>query len=137
MGAIQRIMANDVACKNVAADFSLPAGERRLFPTIEPSVVPDSDAKSDEQIKRAIIHLHDLILGRDDAMGDHEVQRTFDLFAGIVRDAKSKTTFDPRESYSCQTLREKTPRDSDPKYTIRAWRGVVTYLLRQLEFLYE
>ena len=137
MGAIQRIMANDVACKNVAADFSLPAGERRLFPAIEPSVVPGLDAKSDEQIKRAIIHLHDLILGRDDAMGDPEVQRTFDLFAGIVRDAKSKTTFDPRESYSCQTLREKTPRDSDPKYTIRAWRGVVTYLLRQLEFLYE
>ena len=25
----------------------------------------------------------------------------------------------------------------DPDYTIRAWRGVVTYLLRQHEFLYE
>ena len=26
---------------------------------------------------------------------------------------------------------------SDPHYTIRAWRGVVTYLLRRPEFLYE
>ena len=26
---------------------------------------------------------------------------------------------------------------SDPKYTIRAWRAVVTYLLRQEAFLYE
>jgi len=137
MGAIQRIMANDVACKNVAADFSLPAEERRLFPTIEPTVVPGSDAKSDEQIKRAIIHLHDLILGRNDAIGDPEVQRTFDLFAGIIRDARSQENFDPRESYACQALREKTPRDPDPAYTLRAWRGVVTYLLRQLEFLYE
>ena len=25
----------------------------------------------------------------------------------------------------------------DPHYTVRAWRAVVTYLLRQEEFLYE
>ena len=137
MGAIQRIMANDVACKNVAADFSLPAKERRLFPTIEPSVLPGLDAESDQRIKDAIIHLHDLILGREDTAGDPEVQRTFDLFAGIISDARSQDKFDPRESYACQSLREKTPRDPDPEYTIRAWRGVVTYLLRQLDFLYE
>jgi hypothetical protein len=137
MGAIQRIMANDVACKNVAADFTLPAAERRLFPAIEPTVVPGADAKSDEQIKRAIIHLHDLILGRDDTIEDAEVQRTFELFAGIIRDAKSQERFDPRETYVCQAVREKTPRDPDPEYTLRAWRGVVTYLLRQIEFLYE
>lgn len=137
MGAIQRIMANDVACKNVAADFSLPAKERRLFPTIEPSVLPGLNAESDRQIKSAIIHLHYLILGREDTADDPEVQRTFELFAGIISDARSQDKFDPRESYACQTLREKTPRDPDPEYTIRAWRGVVTYLLRQLDFLYE
>jgi hypothetical protein len=137
MGAIQRIMANDVACKNVAADFSLPAKERRLFPSIEPSVIPGLNAESDQQIKYAIIHLHHLILGRDDAAEDPEVQRTFDLFAGIISDARSQDKFDPRETYACQSLREKTPRDPDPEYTIRAWRGVVTYLLRQLDFLYE
>ncbi|MFP6762390.1 MAG: DUF1592 domain-containing protein, partial [Planctomycetaceae bacterium] len=40
MGAIQRIMANEVACRTVAADFALNPGERRLFPNIEPDVVP-------------------------------------------------------------------------------------------------
>ena len=25
----------------------------------------------------------------------------------------------------------------DPRYTVRAWRAVVTYLLRRQEFLYE
>ena len=137
MGAIQRIMANDVACRNVAADFSLPVNERRLFPMIEPDVLPGLDTESDQQIKEAIVYLHDLILGREDSVDDQEVQRTFELFAGIISDARSQGEFDPRESYACQTLREKTPRDPDPEYTIRAWRGVVTYLLRQREFLYE
>ncbi len=137
MGAIQRIMANDVACRNVAADFSLPANERRLFPGIEPDILPGLDAELDQQIKEAIVYLHDLILGREDSVDDQEVQRTFELFAGIISDARSQGEFDPRESYACQTLREKTPRDPDPEYTIRAWRGVVTYLLRQREFLYE
>ena len=137
MGAIQRIMANDVACKNVAADFSLPPEERRLFPGIEPDVVPGGDDESDGQIRRAIVHLHELLLGRFDTVDDPEVQRTYDLFAGIVKDASSREGISKVESYSCQTLADKTPRDPDPNYTIRAWRAVVTYLLRQHEFLYE
>src|SRR6185295_3703384 len=40
MGAIQRIMANDVACKQTALDFSRPRDKRRLFPNIEPDIVP-------------------------------------------------------------------------------------------------
>ena len=137
MGAIQRIMANDVACKNVAPDFALPARKRRLFPGIEPNVVPGANAKSDKRIRRAIVHLHELLLGRFDKIDDPEVQRTYKLFAGIVKDAKSRKGISPVESYSCQTLADKTPRDPDPHYTIRAWRAVVTYLLRQHEFLYE
>ena len=41
---------------------------------------------------------------------------------------------EPRESYNC---RREAPLPPDPQYTIRAWRGVVTYLLRRPEFLYE
>ena len=138
MGAIQRIMANDIACKHVAADFSLPAKQRRLsFPGIEPNVVPGARAESDLRIRLAIVHLHQLLLGRFDKTNDPEVQRTYDLFAGIVKDAKSRQGISKVESYFCQTQREVTPRDPDPNYTIRAWRAVVTYLLRQHEFLYE
>ncbi|QDV84466.1 hypothetical protein [Stieleria magnilauensis] len=137
MGAIQRILANDLACRHVAADFSLPAEERRLFPGIEIDVVPGGSDEGDRRIHQAIVHLHALILGRNDAPDDPEVQRTFDLFAGIVSDAKSRPEIDPTESYFCQSQREVTPRDPDPHYTIRAWRAVVTYVLRQHEFLYE
>src|SRR5204862_4843151 len=64
MGAIQRIMANEVACKHVLRDFAKKPGERLLFPGLEPSVLPGSSPENDEQIRKAIVHLHARILGR-------------------------------------------------------------------------
>jgi hypothetical protein len=106
-----------------------------LFPGIEPSVLPGSSAEADANIRRAIVHLHGLILGRDDAIDSKEVTRTFELFAGIVADAKQQKGLDNREMYSCRSQVPNAP--NDPHYTIRAWRAVVTYLLRRPEFLYE
>ena len=134
MGAIQRILANDVACKQTALDFSRAPSDRLLFPHIEPDVVPGS-AETDAQIRRAIVHLHQRVLGRFDQPESREVERTFQLFAGIVSDAAGKKGFDKQEIYSCrQNLVQPVP---DPNYTVRAWRAVVTYLLRRQEFLYE
>jgi hypothetical protein len=132
MGAIQRILANDVACKNVARDFARPAKERRLFPGIEPSVVPGTP-DADKQIRAAIVYLHERVLGRADAADSAEVDRTFKLFAGVVADAKGAKV-EKRENYFC---RQGGAVVEDPQYTVRAWRAVVTYLLRRSEFLYE
>ena len=139
MGAIQRIMSNDVACKHVARDFSRPAAERRLFPGIEPDVLPGSSAEGDRKIRAAIAHLHGKILGRYDTADSDEVARTFELFAGIVNDAKEQKGIDKQEIYSCRVGNKDASGAAikDPSYTIRAWRGVVTYLLRRPEFLYE
>jgi hypothetical protein len=134
MGAIQRILSNDVACRNVARDFARPAAERRLFPGIEPSVLPGASADGDKAIRKAIVHLHERVLGRYDAADSSEVERTFKLFAGIIKDAKEAKGLDNRENYHC---RQGAAVTDDPHYTIRAWRGVVTYLLRRSEFLYE
>ena len=134
MGAIQRIMANDVACKNVALDFTRKPSERRLFPSIEPDVVPGEDSKSEAQIRAAIVHLHEHLLGQQHKPDHLEVDRTYRLFAGIIKDAHAKK-FDKRGSYFCERVDGKYV--DDPHYTIRAWRAVVTYLLRQHAFLYE
>ncbi len=135
MGAIQRTLANDVACRNVALDFSRAASERILFPGIQPDVLPGVSAASDQQIRSAIVHLHQRVLGRYDDPDSGEVKRTFDLFAGVVADANEHGRFDQREIWSCrQGLESPVP---DPNYTVRAWRAVVTYLLRQHDFLYE
>ena len=135
MGAIQRTLANDVACKNVALDFSRKPENRLLFPAIEPDVLPGVSDESDAKIRRAIVYLHQRVLGRNDAEDSLEVNRTFELFAGIVADAAERNGFDEREIYHCRQGLESPL--LDPHYTIRAWRAVVTYLLRQHEFLYE
>lgn len=135
MGSIQRTMANDVACRNVAYDFSRPPADRVLFPGIEPDVRPGISPESDARIRRAIVHLHERVLGRYDQPDSPEVTRTFHLFVGIVADAAGRKGLDQREAWSCrQGLERPVP---DPYYTVRAWRAVVTYLLRQPEFLYE
>ena len=131
MGSLQRIMANDVACKNVARDFARPAKERVLFPAIEPAVLPGASAQGDAAIRAAVVRLHERILGRADAA---DVGRTVELFAAVVEDAKGRKDLDQREAYAC---RQNGAVTDDPHYTIRAWRAVVTYLLRRSEFLYE
>jgi hypothetical protein len=135
MGAIQRTLADDVACKHTLRDFALKPSDRRLFPGIEPDVLPGSSPDADARIRRAIVHLHELVLGRHDAEDSREVSRTFDLFAGIVANAKEAKGLDKRENYHCRANVPNAP--DDPHYTIRAWRGVLTYLLRRPEFLYE
>ena len=135
MGAIQRMLANDVACIQTIKDFMRGPADRQLFPGIEPGMLPGASPESDLAIRRAIVHLHERILGQQDAIDSPDVERTFQLFAGIVSDAKQQTGLDPREIYQCRREMQDVP--PDPQYTIRAWRGVVTYLIRRPEFLYE
>ncbi|HLF94719.1 MAG TPA: hypothetical protein VJB14_14740, partial [Planctomycetota bacterium] len=86
-------------------------------------------------IRQAIVHLHAHLLGRERTLDHPEVGRTFRLFMGILEDAKAQKGLEKRESYFCGAVKEQ--RVDDPHYTVRAWRGVVTYLLRQDDFLYE
>ena len=55
MGAIQRILANDVALQQTALDFSRKPADRTLFPDIEPDVVPGSSPEADAKIRRTIV----------------------------------------------------------------------------------
>lgn len=135
MGAIQRILSNDIACRQTLKDFARPAVERRLFPNIEPDVLPGSSPEADAKIRAAIARLHELVLGRYDAVDSAEVNRSFELFTGIVTDAQGQKGLDKRENYHCRAHVPDAP--EDPHYSIRAWRGVLTYLLRRQEFLYE
>ncbi|WP_254507092.1 DUF1592 domain-containing protein [Anatilimnocola floriformis] len=135
MGAIQRILSNDIACRQVLKDFARPASERLLFPHIEATVLPGESDDGDKQIRQALVELHERILGQYLAVDSAEIDRSFKLFAGVVGDAKDRKGVEKVEAYHCRTHVPDAPKD--PEYTIRAWRSVVTYLLRRQEFLYE
>jgi hypothetical protein len=130
MGAIQRMMANEVACRYVAVDFLLDPEKRRLFPGIELDVVPNKDTEG--IIRAAVEHLHQHILG---SAKTAEIDRSYALFTGIIQDAQERGDYEKLEIYHCRA--EPESRFEDPHYTLRSWRAVVTYLLRQHEFLYE
>jgi len=135
MGAIQRIMANDVSCQHVTPDFARVSSKRLLFPQIEKDVVPGLNPANDLKIRKAIVHLRSHLLDRHEPIDHPEVERTFKLFSAVVTEAKKRKDIDKRESYFCGRIDGK--RVQDPHYTMRGWRAVVTYLLRQPEFLYE
>lgn len=135
MGALQRMMANEMACQVVPVDFSKPPQSRNLFPNIAPDLQPGASTAGDQRIREGIAYLHQQILGRYDSPDDPEVVRTYELFAGVVREAQSRDRFDQQENHFCPGADKQ--RVNDPLYTVRAWRAVVTYLLRQYEFLYE
>src|SRR5262249_8951766 len=96
MGAIQRVLAHHPACRPGPRDFPGPAAERRLFPNIEPDVVPGSP-DGDTKIRKAIVYLHERILGRYDAPDSPEVNRTFKLFAVILQDAAGQKGLEKKE----------------------------------------
>ena len=135
MGAIQRIMANDVSCLHVTPDFALEPTKRRLFPTIDKDIVPGENPASDLRIRKAIVRLRAHLLDLHEPINHPEVDRTFELFSAVVAEAGKRKNIDRRDSYHCGRINGK--RVEDPHYTLRGWRAVVTYLLRQPEFLYE
>lgn len=138
MGAIQRTLSNDMACKHVLRDFLKPPAERLLFPRIEPQIAPGDSPEGDAAIREAIVHLHERILGQYEKPDSPDIELTYRLFADVVAAAGEQKGIEKRESYYCRQNRDAPGTSADdPRYTIRAWRAVVTYLLRRPEFLYE
>ena len=70
------------------------------------------------------------MLGRYDAAIRAEVRADVRLFAGIVADAAGQKGIEQPENLR-RAGRGCSRPVPDPNYTIRAWRAVVTYLLRR------
>ncbi len=138
MGAIQRTLSNDVACKHVARDFRRPAARTTAVPRHRADVVPGASAEGD----RRFAGPSSICTSRSWAATTPWIPRR-SSGRSSCSPASSTTPANRRGSTSKRlisagrataTLREPV---ADPHYTIRAWRGVVTYLLRRPEFLYE
>lgn len=154
MANVAARMANEMACRVVPREFTLEASRRRFFPAVELAFEPDDEngfevPAAREAIEANIVWLHDRVLGETVYPGDPEVERTFALFYETWKEGKEAMadgTLDQWLAWNCRARTdfwtgEELPEDirveRDPRYTVRAWMAVMTYLLMDYQFLYE
>ncbi len=147
LGVAQR-MANEVACRATAFDFTRPQAQRRFFRRVLVDTVPESAGQpvpgSVAQIRQNIVDLHELVLGERLAVDSPEVDRTYALFVETWRESAMVGSAMPEP---CRATRDPATNEpivpagagitSDPRGTLRAWMAVLAYLLSDYRFLYQ
>lgn len=154
MANIAARMSNEMACWTTSRDFSNLPPDRLLFPFVEPSYKPEDDNGNAvpaviDAIKANIQYLHRHVLGEQLALDDPQIDRTYELFIDIWKDGKTGITagtYDANLPGNCRSendwwtgnpLPEERRISADPDYTVRAWMGVMAYLLSDYRFLHE
>ncbi len=154
MNAISERLSWDVSCRTTARDFSLDAADRRLFPFVETSFVPETPEgfavpEAQQAIRENVRYLHAHVLGEDLALDDAEVDATYALFVDLWREGVAQVgagTVDDDLPNRCRSTTDFwTGADlpsgrrvsADANYAVRAWIGVLAYLYGDYHFLYE
>ena len=154
IAAVGSRMANDVACRVTTSDFILPPSQRRLFPYVEISYQPYSGdgfnvPEAQERIKQNIQYLFERILGEHYSLEDVELEEAYNLWVNLHLHGKSLIYAEEESDYmtwSCQAryhpitgadLPSELRIYKDRDYTIRAWQGVLAYMLADYNFLVE
>lgn len=126
--SIARRMSNEVSCLATANDFGRPVEERLMFPSVELTDTPDTNAGA---IRENIRHLYWQLLGEKLEANDPEVERAYQLFAQVWQDGQNNAYGNLPGMCRANGV------DSDNNYTVRSWMAVVSYMLSSYEFLYE
>lgn len=151
MANIQLRMANEMACRVTARDFTQAPTQRRLFPHVETTTLPLNetgfpDAEGELQIRKNLAHMHYHILGEVLDPNDPEVTRSFNLYLATLQEGRLKMAAgDINANLTCSATTDfegvELPAEqqirTDENYAIRAWMAVVTYMLADYKFLYE
>ncbi|MBW2629250.1 MAG: hypothetical protein JRE45_16740 [Deltaproteobacteria bacterium] len=146
MASLAQRMAYEVACSAVPYDFSKPANQRLLFPNID-RTTQLSDAS--DQVREAVRHLHDRLLGEGLAGSDEEVAATMVVLMeayDLGRQGLANETVPEQLAGQCRLFNDRMTGASlpqerhinrDTEYTVRAWMAAVSYLLSDYRYLYE
>ena len=147
--AIVEHMALEVSCEASARDFDRPAAQRRLFPLVESSVIPNGNMGDASQapIIANIRHLHERFLGERLAANDPEIGATYALLyaaqqagraeitAGTANEGLDRPCANDMDLSTGMLTNGGTT--EDPEYVIRAWQTVVAYMLMDFNFVFE
>ncbi len=146
MASLAQRMAYEVACSAVPYDFSKPAHQRLLFPSIEQNT-PLSEAS--DQVREAVRHLHDQLLGEELPGSDEEVAATMVVLMeaynlgrqGLADESVSEQLAGPcrlnNDRITGADLPDNRRINRDTEYSIRAWMAATSYLLSDYRYLYE
>jgi hypothetical protein len=154
MANIALRMANEMACTATARDFSDDPSDRLLFPYVEPSFVPEDEngfsvSAVNDAIRANIQHLYSHVLGENYQLTDPEITEAYNLFVTIWKDGKNGVAAgtypgelpgacrSDRDYWTGADLPEERRIGNDPDYTVRAWMGVLTFMLSDYKFLHE
>ena len=154
MANIAQRMANEIACRAVSRDFVRETESRILFPLTEREYLPEDEngfmiEEATQLVKSNIKYLHRQLLGEELSLTDEEIELTYQLFYETWkegRDGVVEGTYDDDLPRDCRVTRhpdtnEELPREDqisrDRTYIVRAWMAVVSYMLSDIEFLYE
>jgi hypothetical protein len=149
-------MGLEVGCNVVAAEFSLPATERKLLGLVDPTIEPEdvngyAIPQSVDLIKQNIAFLHERLLNEKLDASSPELERTYQLFLETWREGKKAISDETQGADypgECRTginyLTGEAFAEDDPAvftddalFTGRAWMTVIMYLLTDYAFVYE
>ena len=136
MSSVVTAMANEVSCPITAQDFGLAQNQRKLFPFVELTSLPTTNASA---VRSNIQYLHSRLLGEELAINDPEIDATFSLFQAVwnARNAANKGAAVSSESELCIVSGVVNPVTSDPNQTLRSWAAVVNFMIRDYNFIHE
>ncbi len=136
MSTVVTAMANEASCSIVNNDFSKPQNQRRLFPFVELTSVPESAA---DAIKTNLSFLHQQFLGESLSADSAEVNATYELFKAVrnSRLAAGKGSAVSSTAEVCILENIENPITTDSHQTLRSWAAVVNYLMRDYRFIFE
>jgi hypothetical protein len=164
LASVAERMSIQMACRGVPYDFARAPEARLLFPLVEldgkpidpMTFEPETEAGLPIElaqlgIRKALVHLHERLLGESHEVDDPDIERAFTLFVEAWRQGKDgmKAAEKPipidlpydcrvtRDYFSGASYPEERHVTKDDTYVIRAWMAVVTYLLGDYRFLYE
>ena len=149
--ALNRRMALELSCQVTAYDLALPSAQRVLFPHADRTIVPSGNAAAADQqpILLNLQHLHHRLLGETLALDSSELLASYQLLSDLQKDGAaamaagqlSASLTPPCDARSKFATGEPLPAaqqfSTDPSYTVRAWQGLVAYLLMDYRFTFQ
>lgn len=147
---INERMALMVACTTTGRDLDRPAGQRKLFPFIDKSMLPSGDASMPDQkpILENLRFLHERFWGERVGLADPELLATYELLSQVRAEGKAAVA----SGQASASLDRPCAGDvdlisgqlasppgtvADPEFVIRAWQTVIAYLLMDARFLLD